>query len=291
MTTEPLQLSDKQHKLKLSAVYLAIAISITLVILKIIAWYLTKSVSVQASMLDSTLDGITSFINFLAMRYALLPADADHRWGHGKAEALAGFAQSVFIILFTCFLLFSIAHRLIYPEPIIVSVIGISFIVLSGFLTLLLVIWQKYVVRVTGSLIIQADSVHYETDLLSNLGILLSLYVSMKFNFIYVDFMVGVLIAIYLISSVWKILWTSVDILMDKELDGAIKQRVVELALTHPNVKELDDMRTRSGGTQHFVQFGLRFHKKLTSEEIEKTRHEVYTNIQTVFPDMEITIF
>lgn len=241
-------------------------------------------------MFDSTFDALASFMNFLALRYSLRPADAEHRWGHGKAEALAGFTQGVFITLFSCFLIFSIIHRLFYPEPLTPSLVGIGIVVFGILLTLVLVAWQKHVVFKTGSIIIKADCVHYETDLLSNSGILLSLYVSMKFNFIYVDFMVGVLIAAYLIASVWKILWTSVDVLMDKELDLAIKQRIVELALAHPQVKEIHDMRTRSGGIQKFVQFAITFNKSLSPEEMEQTVHDVHTNIHVAFPDMDITV-
>lgn len=241
-------------------------------------------------MFDSTFDALTSGMNFLALRYSLRPADAEHRWGHGKAEALAGFTQGVFITLFSCFLIFSIIHRLIYPEPLTPSLIGIGIVVFGIFLTLILVAWQNYVVRKTGSLIIKADSVHYETDLLSNSGILLSLYVSMKFNFIYVDFMVGVLIAAYLIASVWKILWSSVDVLMDKELDVAIRQRIIELALAHPQVKEIHDMRSRSGGVKRFVQFAIKLEKVESSEAKEKVIQDVHSNILAVFPDMDITI-
>ena len=280
--------SDDQ--LKRSATCLAVAVSVLLIVLKLIVWNITKSVSVQASMLDSMLDAVTSFINFLALRYSLKPADAEYRWGHGKAEALAGFTQGVFITLFSCFLIFSIVHRLFYPEPLTPSLLGIGMVVFGSFLTLILVMWQKYVVNKTGSLIIKADSVHYETDLLSNFGILLSLYVSMKFNFVYVDFMVGVLIAIYLITSVWKILWSSIDVLMDKELDRAIRQRIIELALSHSKVKEIHDMRTRSGGVRRFVQFAIKFKKKQSLDEIEKVIHEVHANIQAVFPDMDVTI-
>lgn len=280
--------SDEQ--LKLSATYLAIAVSILLIALKIIAWNITKSVSVQASMFDSTFDALASFMNFLALRYSLQPADAEHRWGHGKAEALAGFTQGVLIAMFSCFLIFSIVQRLFHPEPLIPSLVGIGIVIFGILLTLILVVWQKYVVRKTGSLIIEVDSVHYETDLLSNSGILLSLYVSMKFNFIYVDFMVGALIAVYLIASVWKILWTSVDVLMDKELDLAIKQRIVELALAHPQVKEIQNMRTRSGGVQRFVQFSITCNKTQSPEEMEKVIHDVRTTIHGAFPDMDITI-
>lgn len=278
------------ERLKLSATYLAITVSVSLIILKLIAWNVTRSVSVQASMFDSTFDALTSGMNFLALRYSLRPADAEHRWGHGKAEALAGFTQGVFITLFSCFLIFSIIHRLIYPEPLTPSLIGIGIVVFGIFLTLILVAWQNYVVRKTGSLIIKADSVHYETDLLSNSGILLSLYVSMKFNFIYVDFMVGVLIAAYLIASVWKILWSSVDVLMDKELDVAIRQRIIELALAHPQVKEIHDMRSRSGGVKRFVQFAIKLEKVESSEAKEKVIQDVHSNILAVFPDMDITI-
>ncbi|MEK7654701.1 MAG: cation diffusion facilitator family transporter [Pseudomonadota bacterium] len=269
---------------------MAIGVSCLLIILKLIAWHITKSVSVQASMFDSTFDALTSFMNFLALRYSLRPADSEHRWGHGKAEALAGFTQGMFISLFSCFLIFSIVHRLFYPEPLTPSLVGIGIVIFGIVLTLILVSWQKYVVRKTGSLIVKADSVHYETDLLSNSGILLSLYVSMKFNFIYVDFMVGVLIAVYLITSVWKILWTSVDVLMDKELDQAIRQRIIELTLAHPQVKEIHNMRTRSGGVQRFVQFAITLNKTLSSEDMEKVIHDVHSTIHAVFPDMDITI-
>lgn len=281
--------SDNQ--LKKSASQLAILVSAVLVVLKIFAWYLTKSISVQASMLDSVLDTLTACLNLLALRYSIRPVDDQHRWGHGKAEALAGFAQAVFMVLFACFLLVSVVHRLFHPSPVNTSLIGMSLIVAGSFITLLLILWQRYVARKTNSLIIQTNLLTYETELLSNFGILLSLYISMKFKFVYVDFIVGVLITVYLLNSVWSILWSSVDILMDKEIDSAITQRIIELVLGHQDVRQIHNMRTRSGGTKRFVQFSIELDGAQPTHVTESIIHDLRAQIHNLFPDMDVTIY
>lgn len=145
---------------------------------KAAAWLITESVSMLSSLVDSALDLVASLVTFVAVRQALTPADADHRFGHGKAEALAGLAQAGFIAASGGGLLLTVGDRLIHPHPVQHEAIGVAISAFAVALTMVLVAFQNFVVRRTGSLAIGADRAHYTTDLVSNIAVGVALYLS-----------------------------------------------------------------------------------------------------------------
>lgn len=227
-----------------------------LVLAKAVAWWLSGSVSLLAGLTDSALDAVASFLNLLAVHYALRPADDDHRFGHGKAEALAGMAQALFIAVSAVLIGFQAVERLQTPQPLGDTGAGIVVMLLSLVLTVALLAFQRKVIRITGSTAVRADSLHYRSDLLLNGSILLALLLA-GFGWPQLDALFGLGIALYILWSALQIARESTSILMDQELPADIGARMQELALAIPGVKGVHDLRTRVSGSHWFVQLHL----------------------------------
>lgn len=272
------------------ATYGAILVASILVFGKTFAWYITDSLSIQASLIDSILDTFASVVNLVAVHHALRPADKEHRFGHGKAEALAGMGQSIFIIISSGWLLAEVIKRTITPEPLFFSSLAVGIVVAGTVLTFLLVLGQRYVIRRTQSLAISADSLHYQTDLLSEIGVLISFYLSAYFNIPYFDVAVGALISVYLLYSSWNIAKKAFDILMDRELPDKVIRQIMKIAKGHPQVRGVHDLRTRSSGQSEFIQMHLDLDKDLSLEKAHAIAEEVATEINKIYPRAEVLI-
>ncbi|HEK1768154.1 TPA: cation diffusion facilitator family transporter [Pseudomonas putida] len=247
--------AEHQRLLRL-ATRASLTVASILVLAKAIAWWLSGSVSLLAGLTDSALDAVASFLNLLAVHYALRPADDDHRFGHGKAEALAGMAQALFIAVSAVLIGFQAVERLQTPQPLGDTGAGIAVMLLSLVLTVALLAFQRKVIRITGSTAVRADSLHYRSDLLLNGSILLALLLA-GFGWPQLDALFGLGIALYILWSAVQIARESTSILMDQELPADIGERMQELALAIPGVKGVHDLRTRVSGSHWFVQLHL----------------------------------
>lgn len=247
--------AEHQRLLRL-ATRASLTVASILVLAKAIAWWLSGSVSLLAGLTDSALDAVASFLNLLAVHYALRPADDDHRFGHGKAEALAGMAQALFIAVSAVLIGFQAVERLQTPQPLGDTGAGIAVMLLSLVLTVALLAFQRKVIRITGSTAVRADSLHYRSDLLLNGSILLALLLA-GFGWPQLDALFGLGIALYILWSALQIARESTSILMDQELPADIGERMPELALAIPGVKGVHDLRTRVSGSHWFVQLHL----------------------------------
>ncbi|MQG93140.1 cation diffusion facilitator family transporter [Pseudomonas sp. MN1F] len=247
--------AEHQRLLRL-ATRASLAVASILVVSKAVAWWLSGSVSLLAGLTDSALDAVASFLNLLAVHYALRPADDDHRFGHGKAEALAGMAQALFIGVSAVLIGIQAYERLQDPQPLGDTAIGIGVMLLSLALTVALLALQRKVIRLTGSTAVRADSLHYRSDLLLNGSILLALLLA-RLGWAQMDALFGLGIALYILWSALQIARESTAILMDKELPGDIGEGMVELVLGIPGVEGVHDLRTRVSGNQWFVQLHL----------------------------------
>lgn len=257
---------------------------------KFYAWFYTDSLSLQASLVDSMLDILASILNFLIIRQAIKPADDDHRFGHGKAEAIGGLIQTAFIAGSAAWLMIDVAHRLLDPHPIQNIGIGNIVMIASSIITAILISFQRYVVRATGSLAIKADSVHYETDLLTNIGVLVSLNISAYFSWLWFDALVGAGIALYIFMASVKIALQAVDVLMDKELDDETRSAIAEIIKSHPNIIGYHDLRTRTSGYHHFIQFHLDLDKNLPLWHAHEIGDEIEQKILEAYPKADIII-
>ncbi len=285
----PLSTTDREKLLKRATVS-AVGVALILIVAKFYAWLSTGSVSLQATLMDSILDVAASAINYLAIRHSLKPADHEHRFGHGKIEALAGLGQSLFIMVSAIFIFKSAFERFFSPHPLSAPGIGIGVMIFSIFLTFALLRYQKYVVAKTKSTAIGAEAVHYQSDILINLSVLLSLALSGPLGLLWIDALMGAGIALFILVCIIKISRTSLDILMDHELPDDIRRTIKKTVLSHPKVHGLHDLRTRSTGSKHFFQLHLELDDQITLHQAHEISFEVETLIKKHYPNAEIII-
>ncbi|MEK9670898.1 MAG: cation diffusion facilitator family transporter [Rhodospirillaceae bacterium] len=281
---------SKAARLMQLATYASVSVAAALISVKIFAWALTESISLLSTLIDSMLDLIASLVNLFAVRHALQPADREHRFGHGKAEPLAGLAQAAFICGSAAFLLLEAGDRLINPRVVVNTEVGYAVMVLSIVLTVALVMFQRYVVKKSGSVAIGADSLHYQTDVLINLSVIASLYVTSEFGILYADPLFAVAIAGYIVWGAWQIGKMALDILMDKELPDAERARIREIVTAHSEVMGMHDLRTRTSGAHVFIQMHLELPPEMTLMKAHDITDAVTDELMAVFPNAEVII-
>ncbi|MCX2687499.1 cation diffusion facilitator family transporter [Pseudomonas sp. DCB_AW] len=280
--------AEHQRLLRL-ATRASLAVASILVVSKALAWWLSGSVSLLAGLTDSALDAVASFLNLLAVHYALRPADDDHRFGHGKAEALAGMAQALFIAVSAVLIGVQAVERLQTPQPLGDTGVGIAVMLLSLALTVALLALQHKVIRLTGSTAVRADSLHYRSDLLLNGSILLALLLT-QFGWSQLDALFGLGIAFYILWSALQIARESTAILMDKELPGDVGEAMSALVLAIPDVKGVHDVRTRVSGNQWFVQLHLELPGELALHEAHSLCVAASEVIRQRYPQADVMV-
>ncbi len=282
--------AKRDERLKRWAATAAVAVAAVLIAGKTAAYLATDAVSILSSLIDSLLDLTASVVNFIAIRHAAVPADRDHRFGHGKAEPLAGLAQAAFIAGSAVLLLFEAGTRLFRPTPVEASGVGIAVMLGSIVLTFGLVLFQRYVVRRTGSVAIGADALHYRSDLLMNASVIGALVLAANFGFTLADPLFGIAIAFYILISAWSVFSSSLQLLMDRELAEDDRAKIKSIASAHPAVISMHDLRTRSSGTRTFIQFHLELDRNLTLFEAHAISDEVMEQVEAAFPSAEVLI-
>ena len=272
------------------ATYAAVSVAVLLVVIKAVALWFTGSVAMLGTLLDSLLDGSASLLNLVAVRHALTPADQEHRFGHGKAEALAGLGQSFFIFASAGYIIYEAIQRIITPEPVTHSLWGIIVTVIAIGMTLALVSFQRHVVARTNSLAIEADSIHYRGDLLMNLSVIAALVLSGYLGWEWTDPVFGILIAGLIAWAAAQIASNAFDQLMDRELSEEERERIKTVALSHPEVINIHDLRTRTSGVQSFIQFHLELDPDITLTKAHRISDDVEAQIMREFPGSEVLI-
>lgn len=281
---------EERGALMRRATYASVAVASILIVAKTGAWAITDSVSVLSSLLDSLLDAAASLVNLFAVRHALAPADAEHRFGHGKAEALAGLAQAAFIGGSALLLLSEAIHRLTTPVPVERGEIGIAVMALSMVLTFALVRYQIYVVTRTGSLAVGADRLHYASDFLLNGAVIVSLLASMAFRIDILDPLAGLAIGAYILWGAAKIGRDALDHLMDRELPEATRAKIIAIARANPLVLDVHDLRTRAVGPNISVQMHLEIDGNLTLNQAHGAADAVEEAVMAAFPGSDVIV-
>jgi ferrous-iron efflux pump FieF len=268
----------------------AVAVAVILIALKGTVFWFTGSIAMLGTLTDSLLDGAASLLNLFAVRASLAPADREHRFGHGKAEALAGLGQSIFIFGSAAYIVFEAVRRLLDPQPVAYSGAGIAVVVVAIVLTLALVAYQRHVVSETRSLAIEADSIHYRGDLFMNLSVIAALVLSGYLGFHWADPAFGILIAALIAWSAAKIVINAFDQLMDREFSEEDRDRIMDIARQHPEVVNLHELRTRTSGIYSFIQFHLELDGGISLTEAHRISDEVESEVMTAFPGAEVII-
>ncbi|WP_082897009.1 cation diffusion facilitator family transporter [Thalassotalea crassostreae] len=288
LSTKVVQDKDYESLVKFAS-KAAIVVAVILVASKIYGWWISNSAAMLASTTDSLLDVFASLTGFMILKYSLAPADEEHKFGHGKAENLAALMQSSFVIGSAILLLIHGVERTINPEIVAHSNIAIAISVLAIVLTLALVFVQKIVIKKTNSIAISADSLHYQSDLLLNVGVIIALLMS-QFKWHYADGIFTVLVGSFLLVSAIKIIYNSVQDLMDKELKQDDLDKITAVINKHPQALGFHQLRTRQAGKIKFVQFHLELSDEITLYAAHLIANEIENQLLLSFEHMEVFI-
>lgn len=267
----------------------SLATALTLILIKLLAWLYSGSASMLASLTDSFADALASIVNFIAIRYALVPADNDHRYGHGKAEPLASLAQSAFILGSAFLLLFYGGERLLNPAPVEHATLGVVVSIVAIVMTLALVMLQKRALAATSSTVVEADSLHYKSDLYLNGAVLLALLLS-QYGWWWADGLFALLIALYIGQQALDLGYRSIQALLDRELDDDTRAQIIALAKADNRVQGIHDLRTRQAGKTIFIQFHLEIDGSLTLNEAHNIADTTGIRVKAAFEDAEVII-
>ena len=271
------------------ATYASVATATVLIAAKLAAALMTGSVSVLASLVDSMMDVAASIINLLAVHYSLQPPDRDHRFGHGKAEPLAGLVQAAFVAGSAVFLVLHAIDRLLYPQPLNDAMVGVSVLLFAMVATGVLLLFQRQVIRRTQSTAIRADALHYATDLLTNAATIAALGLAML-GWPSADPVFAIGIAFYILYSAGQIGHESIQLLMDRELSPEVHAQIKQIVRDHPQVRGVHDVRTRSSGQTYFIQLHLMLDDFMPLVEAHRVADEVEASILAVFPNADVLI-
>ncbi len=270
--------------------FAAVGVATLLVLMKALAYIVTDSIAMMASLADSALDVATSSVNLLAIRHALQPADREHRFGHGKAEPLAGLGQGAFIAGSAAFLVIESVSRLVAPHPIEHPLIGLVVMGVSIGTTIVLVVAQRIVVAKTGSLAVGADRMHYLGDIATNLGVIVGIVAATRFGILIADPIIGIAVAAILGWSAWHVFRQSYDQLMDRELPDDDREKIKAIVRGHADVRSLHDLRTRAAGVRQFIQFHIELDPAIALVRAHEISDEVERDVCRAFPNAEVII-
>ncbi|KEY58955.1 CDF family cation-efflux transporter FieF [Serratia sp. DD3] len=281
---------EKQYaRLVQSAALAATTVASVLLLIKILAWYLTGSVSLLAALVDSLVDIAASVTNLLVVRYSLQPADAKHAFGHGKAESLAALAQSMFISGSALFLFLTGFQHLYAPQPLNSPGIGVIVTVIALVSTLVLVSYQRWVVRKTRSQAIRADMLHYQSDVLMNSAILVALGLSW-YGFHRADALFALGIGVYILYSALRMAYEAVQSLLDRALPEDEHQAIIDVVSSRPGVTGAHDLRTRQSGPTRFIQLHLEMDDDLPLVQAHNIVEEIEQALLQRFPGADVII-
>jgi ferrous-iron efflux pump FieF len=271
------------------ATNLSVAVAVGLALAKTLAWLLTGSVAILASLVDSAMDASASLLTSAAVRYSLIPPDDEHRFGHGKSEALAGLAQALFICASAAFLVVHAVRRVLNPEPLTAVPIGIAVMGLSMAVTFGLVLFQRRVVHATHSHAVRGDSLHYASDLLTNFGTIAALSLS-AIGYPKLDPVIAIAIASATVYGALRIGWDTFQVLMDRELPAELQQQIREIALAHAQVTGVHDMRTRQSGHAKLIQMHLEMDGQISLDDAHRVADDVERAIRAAIPGADVVI-
>jgi ferrous-iron efflux pump FieF len=277
-------------RLRRRATYASVAVAALLITLKFAAWIETGSVALLSSVIDSLLDAAASLVNLIAVRQAMMPPDREHRFGHGKAEPLAVLGQSAFITGSALLLLAEAVRRLIAPVPVVNPPMGIAVMVFSIVVTLLLVFYQRHVVYRTGSIAVSADELHYRSDVILNLGVIAALGLGALSGGALLDPLFGAAIGVWIIWSAVRLARLSLTQLMDRELSDDEREKIRDIAQSHPGVSAAHDLRTRIAGPTAFIQIHIEMDGQMSLIRAHQISDEVEAMLRAAYPNAEIII-
>ena len=283
-------IQNTHQKTVLFASLYALITAIFLACAKGYIFYLSGSASVLATWVDSIVDVIISCLLFFALRYSFKPADNEHRYGHGKMEGVASLFQGSLMMGAGLFVIFESINRFQNPVTVTHHSMAMIVIVMSLVLSLLVLLVQKRALKKTNSIILEADSAHYRTDIYLNSSVIFALAVHYYNGPQWIDPLMALLIAGYFFFTAFTISKKSVDILMDKELPEHTRQHIFQIAKGHAGVLGMHDLRTRDCGKHFHISFDVELNKDLSLQAAHDIVRGLDEKIMAEYPNAEVII-
>ncbi|MEO8896236.1 MAG: cation diffusion facilitator family transporter [Rhizomicrobium sp.] len=268
----------------------SVSVSLLLVAIKTFAYFTSHSVAMLASLADSALDLFTSALNLFAIREALAPPDREHRFGHGKAEPLAGLAQGAFIAASALFLVIQAVQRVINPQPVEHGLAALIVMLISIAMTVGLILYEREVIKRTGSIAVSADQTHYIGDLATNIGVVIAILLSTGLGWLKADPIIALLVAAVMVASAWLVFRQSLDQLMDRELPDAEREKIKAIVRAHPEVLSLHDLKTRMAGLHTFIQIHIELDPQMPLAKAHAVSDAVEQELCAAFDRAEVII-
>ncbi|GAB5470353.1 MAG: cation diffusion facilitator family transporter [Rhodospirillales bacterium] len=282
--------NDEKARLLRIVTWASVGTASFLVLLKLYAWSVTESLSLMATLIDSFLDVCASLVTFVAVRQALVPPDAEHRFGHGKAEPLAALAQSAFVAGSALFLLIEAVRRLIDPHPVVDTAVGYAVLVIAILASLALTLGQSYVAKRTGSLAIKADRLHYASDMAVNAAVILALVVVEVFGWPAADALFAIAIGLFILYTALGLARSALDMLLDRELPDAQRQAILREIEGTGELAGWHDLRTRASGSMAFVQLHIELDGRIALVESHRIAEDLEQRIAAALGSAEVII-
>ena len=294
MTTSPRidSAAAEERDKKNSAARLSIVVAVFLIALKATSGWLTGSISVWASLLDSVLDLFASTLNFIAVRASSRPADEDHAYGHGKAESLTSLFQAILIGASGIFIVWEAVHRIREPHQTRSEVIGIGSMIVAIALSAWLVRKLRRVAKATESPALSSDALHYVTDIYINAGVLVALLLTAFSGWSLADPLISLVIALYILKSALGLAHESINILMDRSLPVEVERTIAEIVARYRNegVEGFHDLRTRRSGSQKFIDLHLEIDRNKRFEEAHDLTVKILRAIESEIPRSKVHV-
>lgn len=284
--------ADNQENLRLKkwVTIASLSVAMLLIGVKFAAFLMTDSVALLSSLMDSSFDAMASLVTMISVRHAMTPADAEHRFGHGKLEALSALGQAVFIFGSAIFLMFEAVQRVMKPQHITDIQAGLVVMTVSIVLTAALIVFQTFVIRRTKSVAISADHLHYKGDLLMNLGVFACFALSYYIPWPYFDPAFALIISGVLLKGAREITQESFGILMDKELPDDDRNKILSIITAHKDIYAVHDLRTRSTGERIFIEFHAEIDGRMPLKKAHDVTEDVERALFEAYPTSEVIV-
>jgi ferrous-iron efflux pump FieF len=281
-----------EARLKSKVARLSILAAAFLILLKTATGLLTGSISVWASLLDSTMDIFASVINYFAVRTAARPPDEDHRYGHGKAESLAGLFQSFVITVSGLYLISEAIRRLVTPHPTTLEWYGVGTMAVASAVSVALVAQLRRVARQTDSPALAADAVHYATDVFTNGATLIALLIVALTGWTLADSLISLAISCFILYSAFEVARDAVDVLMDRKLPEEVDEAVAAVVerFKDEGVLGFHDLRTRRSGSHKFIDLHIEVERDQSLLDAHDLTERVIRAIQLAVPRSRVQI-
>ncbi|HCM83844.1 MAG TPA: divalent metal cation transporter FieF, partial [Rhodospirillaceae bacterium] len=269
---------------------ISLFVALLIIAMQLYAYFMTNAMVVLASVLESVMDAIASATALFALHTAHRPADDNHRYGHGKAEPLVAMAQAAFLAGSGIYFIIQSASRIIHPEPIQQTDLGINIMLISSGIIIALLFYQHRIVLRTQSLSIKADFLHYLNDIIVNGMVILSLWLGSSRDWPWLDGTASIIIAVYILFSAYRLGKTAVGELMDIELGTADRQHILGIMQAHKAVEGVHDLRTRRSGPDIFIEAHVEMAPHMSLQAVHHVTDMIENALRMEFPTAHITL-